>query len=175
MLDIESRFFVNSSDPHCPSRRWHGSILHWRSSSLSPGRREHKSCSNQSMFTLSVSGVFASFFKGASGVTSCQLRSIPTSTSEPVRQMFPEVFPTPVASLVSSSVPALLSQVTCCFEFFFYVFLANGLLPLLLHKPIAFERNLWSWPWSCEPFEQNSISVLRNHSVDALFLAQRQG
>ena len=52
------------------------------------------------------------------------------------------------------------------FRVAFHVFLANGLL-LLLQKPLAFERNLGSWPRCCEPFELYSISVLSNHSVNA--------
>ena len=105
-------------------------------------------------------------------MTSCPLNSVPTSTFEAVRQLLPEAFSIPLASLDSSRDPALLSQVeTSCDELlFFCIFLANGLLLLLLllHKPIAFERNLGSWPWSCDPFEKNSISVLRNHSVNAI-------
>ena len=40
-----------------------------------------------------------------------------------------------------------------------YDFTANKLL--LLHKAIAFQRDIGSWPWSCQLFQQYSISFVQ--------------
>ena len=71
-----------------------------------------------------------------------------------------------MASLVSSRGSCSAFPGLNLFRVVFYAFLANRLL--LQHMQIVFQRNLGSWPWGCEPFEQHSTSVLRDHSVNAI-------
>ena len=73
-----------------------------------------------------------------------------------------------VFRFISHSCAALQSRYL--FRDALYAFLESKLLLLLLlHKPIALLRNLGCRPWFCEPLEQFEISVLRNHSVNAIF------
>ena len=119
MMDIESRFSSTQSAPHCTA--WFFTEYH-----MSFARSSRIQILFDPIFTLSISWVFASFFKSASVVTSCPLRSVPTSTFEAVRQLFPEAFSTPVASLVPSRDLALLSQVAPSFELLFTYSLRMG-------------------------------------------------
>ena len=100
---------------------------------------------------VEMNDVFTSFLKSAYAMTCCPLRSVPTSTFEAVRQLFPEAFSTPVSSLVSSRVPGLLSQVATSFELLFTSSLRMGCC--CCTSQLLFERNLGSWSWCCEPSE----------------------
>ena len=84
--------------------------------------------------------VFASSCKSASGSNFLYSEISVNVHFEAVLQLFPEAISTPLTSLVPSRVPDLLSP---CFNHFrgaSYNFIVNR-LPLLLHRPLAFQRN----------------------------------
>ena len=69
-------------------------------------------------------------------------------------------------SLVPSRVPDRLSHFAISFEVLFTTSLLTGCCCSC--RPIAFQRNIGSWPWGWESFEQCSIFFLRNHSMSGI-------